>query len=89
MGHLYLLADAARERGVLTIGIGDGGNEVGFGEVRDSVAKAHPFGARSHGDFPSGLITVTATDVVVAASVSNWGPTQWQAHSHGCSGSSI
>lgn len=73
VGHLYLLAEAARERGVLTIGIGDGGNEVGFGDVRDSVAKAHPFGARSHGDFSSGLITVTATDVVVAASVSNWG----------------
>lgn len=73
VGHLYLLADMARERGVLTIGIGDGGNEVGFGAVRDQVALAHPYGAKSHGDFPSGVITVTRTDVVVASSVSNWG----------------
>ncbi len=73
VGHLYLLADWAREKQVLTIGIGDGGNEVGFGEVRAAVAIAHPYGAKSHGEFPSGVITVTSTDVVVAASVSNWG----------------
>lgn len=73
VGHLYLLARFARDAGVLTVGIGDGGNEVGFGEVRDLVAKVHPYGALSHGNFPSGVITVTATDVVVASSVSNWG----------------
>ncbi|MDF7649988.1 DUF4392 domain-containing protein [Erwiniaceae bacterium L1_54_3] len=73
VGHLYLLADMAHQKQVLTIGIGDGGNEVGFGAVREQVALAHPYGAKSHGEFPSGVITVTSTDVVVAASVSNWG----------------
>ncbi|RPD95942.1 DUF4392 domain-containing protein [Candidatus Pantoea deserta] len=73
VGHLYLLASLSRERNVLTVGIGDGGNEVGFGEVREQVAKAHPYGAKSLGKFPSGVITVTATDIVVASSVSNWG----------------
>lgn len=73
VGHVYLLADLARDNGVLSIGIGDGGNEVGFGDVRAAVANAHPFKGMSKGGFESGLVTVTATDVVVAASVSNWG----------------
>lgn len=73
VGHVYLLADVAKMQKVLTIGVGDGGNEVGFGDVRDAVTAVHPLGAVSKGNFPSGVITVTATDVVVAASVSNWG----------------
>jgi D-glutamate cyclase len=73
VGHVYLLADVARARGVLTIGIGDGGNEVGFGAVRDAITAIHPLGARSLAGHASGVVTVTATDVVVSASVSNWG----------------
>ncbi|MFB9128589.1 DUF4392 domain-containing protein [Paraburkholderia dipogonis] len=71
--HVYLLADVARGLGVLTVGIGDGGNEVGFGAVRDAIAAVHPLGARSHAGHASCLVTVTATDVVVSASISNWG----------------
>lgn len=73
VGHVYLLADVARERGVLTVGVGDGGNEVGFGAVRDAIAAVHPLGAKSLAGHASGVVTVTATDVVVSASVSNWG----------------
>lgn len=73
VGHVYLLADVARGLGVLTVGIGDGGNEVGFGAVRDEIAAVHPLGAKSHAGHESGVVTVTATDVVVSASVSNWG----------------
>ena len=73
VGHVYLLADHARRRGILTIGIGDGGNEVGFGAVRDAITAVHPFGGKSHAGHASGVVTVTATDVVVSASVSNWG----------------
>ncbi|GAB3627580.1 hypothetical protein PTE30175_02273 [Pandoraea terrae] len=73
VGHVYLLADLARKAGALTIGIGDGGNEVGFGAVRDEITAAHPYGGRSHAGHPSGVVTITATDVVVSASVSNWG----------------
>jgi len=64
VGTLHRLAEIARERGVLTIGIGDGGNEVGFGDVREAVAAVHPNGF---------VVTATATDVVVSASISNWG----------------
>lgn len=73
VGHVYLLADLARKAGGLTVGIGDGGNEVGFGAVRDEITAVHPFGGKSHAGHPSGVVTVTATDVVVSASVSNWG----------------
>ncbi|VVD61607.1 glutamate cyclase domain-containing protein [Pandoraea cepalis] len=73
VGHVYLLADMARKAGALSIGIGDGGNEVGFGAVRDAITAAHPYGGRSLAGHASGVVTVTATDVVVSASVSNWG----------------
>jgi len=73
VGHVYLLADLAKAQNILTVGVGDGGNEVGFGDVRAAVTAVHPLGAISKGGFASGVITVTATDVVVAASVSNWG----------------
>ncbi|QGZ63329.1 glutamate cyclase domain-containing protein [Paraburkholderia acidisoli] len=73
VGHVYLLAEMARERGVLSIGIGDGGNEVGFGAVRDAITAVHPLGGKSLAGHASGVVTVTATDVVVSASVSNWG----------------
>lgn len=73
VGHVYLLADFARKRGVLTIGVGDGGNEVGFGAVRDAITAVHPLGGKSLASHESGVVTVTATDVVVSASVSNWG----------------
>jgi D-glutamate cyclase len=73
VGHVYLLADLARKGGVLSIGIGDGGNEVGFGAVRDAITAVHPLGGKSLAGHASGVVTVTATDIVVSASVSNWG----------------
>jgi hypothetical protein len=64
VARLHHLASLAHARGVLTIGIGDGGNEVGFGAVREKVAESHPNGL---------VVTTAATDVTVSASVSNWG----------------
>jgi hypothetical protein len=73
VGHLYLLADAARGQGVLTIGVGDGGNEVGFGAVRQQIADSLPLAGRCLNGCPSGVVTAIATDIMVSASVSNWG----------------
>jgi hypothetical protein len=73
VGHLYLLADAARGQGVLTIGIGDGGNEIGFGAVRRQIADSLPLAGRCLNGCPSGVVTAIATDIMVSASVSNWG----------------
>ena len=73
IGHLYMLAEVARSQGVLTIGIGDGGNEVGFGAVRQEIAESLPSAGRCLNGCPSGVVTVTTTDIMVSASVSNWG----------------
>ena len=51
--------------GAVTIGIGDGGNEVGMGRVADRVAATVPHGER--------IASVVATDHLVVAGVSTWG----------------
>ncbi len=76
MANADLLAEEARTRGVLTVGVGDGGNEIGFGKCAEAVRDIQPFGRvskRPDGSQGVGVITVTETDVLVAASVSNWG----------------
>ncbi|ASY60642.1 MULTISPECIES: glutamate cyclase domain-containing protein [Sinorhizobium] len=72
VADVYRLADEAKRRKILTIGVGDGGNEIGFGKIRDAVAALLPRGGRSQPD-ETGVVTVTETDVLVSASVSNWG----------------
>jgi len=72
VADVYRLADEAKKRNVLTVGIGDGGNEIGFGKIRAAVAKLLPQGGRSQPD-ETGVVTITETDVLVSASVSNWG----------------
>jgi len=73
VGYVYLLAYHAAEAGILTIGIGDGGNEVGFGAVREAIRDVLPLRGRSQAGDPSGVVTVVPTDVTVSAAVSNWG----------------
>jgi hypothetical protein len=72
-GHAFHLADLARARGIVTIGVGDGGNEIGNGVIHDAVRKIQPYGAVCQCPCGDGLATVTRTDVLVSASVSNWG----------------
>lgn len=64
-GRAECLFDLAAARGIPTLGIGDNGNEIGFGLIRDAVAQYKPNGAR--------LGTRVATDVLVPANTSNWG----------------
>jgi hypothetical protein len=49
----------------VTIGIGDGGNEIGMGMVRAKIARLDPLRAR--------IATVVRADHLVVAGVSNWG----------------
>jgi UDP-N-acetylmuramoylalanine-D-glutamate ligase len=56
---------AAEPFGVTTIGIGDGGNEIGMGKVFSEVLAAIP-----HGDEIACTVT---TDFCIAAGTSNWG----------------
>jgi hypothetical protein len=68
-----LFTEAAR-RGIFSVGIGDAGNEIGFGRITDAVREIQqPYGARCQCPCGDGMATVTPTDVLVVAAVSNWG----------------
>ncbi|MGQ9648052.1 MAG: DUF4392 domain-containing protein [Thermodesulfobacteriota bacterium] len=73
MAKIDFLIHQARERKVLTIGIGDGGNEIGMGNIRDVIRQRLPFGSLCHCPCGSGIAPVTEVDVLVASTVSNWG----------------
>ncbi len=55
----------AKKRGLCTIGIGDGGNEIGMGKIRRYVVDNVPYGNIIAASF--------ATDYLILAGVSNWG----------------
>ena len=59
------LVDAARTRGILTVGIGDHGNEIGFGAIYDKVVEIVPKGET--------MAATTSTDILFPAMMSNWG----------------
>ena len=63
----------ARARGVLSVGIGDAGNEIGFGRIIDTVRAVQPEGAVCRCPCGQGMATVVETDVLMVAAVSNWG----------------
>ena len=65
--------DEAKAREVLSIGIGDNGNEIGFGRIHSFMKKFHPYGSRTQYGDDAGAVTTTATDILLPASVSNWG----------------
>jgi hypothetical protein len=67
------LYDEAKERGILTIGIGDGGNEIGWGIISDVIKEKIPFGDKCSCGCGGGIGDATTVDVMVAATVSNWG----------------
>lgn len=68
--HLFT---AARDRGILTVGIGDNGNEIGFGLIQEAVWEYKPFGRKCQCPCGQGMATVVPTDVLVVAGTSNWG----------------
>jgi hypothetical protein len=59
------LFDIGRERDIPSIGVGDNGNEIGFGRILDAVRRYKPAGET--------LGTRVATDVLLPANTSNWG----------------
>jgi len=67
------LIEAMTRAGKLTIGIGDGGNEIGFGAIFDDAREVVPRGAECGCPCGDGIVTSTATGIVYPASVSNFG----------------
>lgn len=58
---------------VLTIGVGDAGNEVGMGLVQQTVETAIQYGAECQCPCGAGTASAIETDLLVPATVSNWG----------------
>ncbi len=69
------LFDAARDRGIPVLAIGDGGNEIGMGNIADQVQAHIPFGSDGSCPCGGGIGAVSTADVLVTAAVSNWGCT--------------
>ncbi|WP_458098129.1 glutamate cyclase domain-containing protein [Roseomonas sp. WA12] len=64
----------AAELGCTTIGIGDGGNEVGFGKIRDAlIARAPEHNQADKTPCGGGIFAATATDILVVGTTSNIG----------------
>ncbi|MDC7788285.1 DUF4392 domain-containing protein [Rhodoplanes sp. TEM] len=65
--------EEAAARRIVSIGIGDNGNEIGFGRIHPFMKRFHPYGSRTQYCDDAGAVTTTATDILLPASVSNWG----------------
>jgi len=68
--HLFL---KARERGITTIAVGDGGNELGCGLIEETVRRHVPNGDRCQCPCQAGIAASTPADILVIAATSNWG----------------
>ena len=73
VAHAQVLNNALRKNGVLTVGVGDGGNEIGFGRIRDKLLDLHPYGRDCGCPCHGGLLDSTVVDFQLPAGVSNWG----------------
>jgi uncharacterized protein YcsI (UPF0317 family) len=64
--HLLFEGPAAKAAGVRTIGIGDGGNEIGMGKISWDVIRQN---------IPGGAIVAcrVPTDLLIVCGISNWG----------------
>lgn len=58
------IIESAKERGITTISIGDGGNEMGMGGLREVIEKYVPHGAD--------ICAQEVSDVTLISGVSNW-----------------
>jgi hypothetical protein len=72
-GIAPLFERAVDDPDILTVGIGDNGNEIGFGAIEDAVREYHPVGDECQCSCGGGIANRISTDYVFAAATSNWG----------------
>jgi hypothetical protein len=65
--------DQVKASGGVTIGIGDGGNELGMGNIRDEIMELMPRFRKCICGCESSVVPVRTVDLLVLATVSNWG----------------
>lgn len=63
----------ARAAGIFTVGVGDGGNELGCGLIRDAVLDAVPNGRQCQCPCGGSVVPAFIPDVLIIAAISNWG----------------
>ncbi|MDR3348602.1 MAG: DUF4392 domain-containing protein [Acidaminococcales bacterium] len=63
----------ARRRKIKTVGIGDGGNEIGMANIKDCVRENIKYGRECLCPCGKGIAPATPVDYLLAAAVSNWG----------------
>ena len=74
VAHAHQLAEIARERKIPTVAVGDGGNEIGFGALREALIEGrHPYAQECGCPCGGGILNATRVDHMLPASVSNWG----------------
>jgi D-glutamate cyclase len=71
--YFHLIVEEARRRNIFTIGIGDGGNEIGFGAMLEDVWEIVPNGRKCQCPCGGGMATNVATDLIFPAAISDWG----------------
>jgi D-glutamate cyclase len=67
------LIEGAARRGIPSIGIGDGGNEIGYGKFKPRLDNLYGDRRRSQCGCGGTIFTSVATDVVIHAGNSDWG----------------
>jgi hypothetical protein len=72
-GKVDYVFDDAHIKKTLTIGIGDGGNEIGMGNVEETVKRRVPFGSMCQCPCKGGIASSTRVDHLIVSFVSNWG----------------
>jgi len=70
---LHHVFEVAKQKGLLTVGLGDGGNEIGCGMIYEAVRRIQRYGTICQCPCKNGVATVTSTDVLVFAGTANWG----------------
>ncbi len=71
--RVEVLVSAARQEGILTIGIGDNGNEIGYGLIQEAVRQHKPHGRECRCPCGGGIACADTCDVLITAATSNWG----------------
>lgn len=64
VGKVNFVFEESRRRGIYTIGMGDGGNEVGMGNILDTVQDVIPTGKK--------IGAAVETDLLVVGAIANW-----------------
>lgn len=63
----------AKKRGVTTLAIGDGGNEIGMANIKDTIKEKIQYGNVCLCDCKKGIAPSTSVDCLLTAAISNWG----------------